>query len=266
MSSRAESPYSRLNYRRLIAWPERIEREWPFLRSQLAGSPEPSVIDLGCGTGEHVRHLASQGYRSVGLDRSEEQIAAARDYEDEFGSLGPRFVIGDLAEITHRVSERFGLALCLGNVLPHLEDDVLERVLKETLEVLLPGGRLVVQLLNYERIFEKGIRHLPLNFRGDPAEDGEIVFLRLLRRDNSGDDRHIWFYPTTLTLRPGDDRPVEVEAAREVKLRAWRRKDLKAQLIEGGFEVEATHGDMLGGPYDPESSPDLVLVAVRRAP
>ena len=270
MSSRVDSPYSRLNYRRLIAWHKRIEREWPFLKAAVDGSPARSVIDLGCGTGEHMRHLASQGYRAVGIDRSKEQIESARDYEGEFGQCGPTFVLGDMSETTHHVAERFGLALCLGNVLPHLEDADLARVLAETAKVLLPGGRLLLQILNYERLLGQGIRHLPVNFRDDPAGAGEIVFLRLLHRDgdgdDAGDDRHILFYPTTLTLRPGSDRPVEIETTKEVRLRAWRREELVPLLSAAGFEIRSTHGDMVGGPYEPERSSDLVLLAAKDAP
>ncbi|MCP4204639.1 MAG: methyltransferase domain-containing protein [bacterium] len=260
MHSRADSPYSRLNYRRLIAWPERIRREWPFLENEIGRSPERSVIDLGSGTGEHARHLASEGVRSLGVDRNEAQISKAREFENEFKD-GPTFIEGNLTEVGRLTDERFGLAMCLGNVLPHLDDDALAETLHQTASVLLPHGRLLIQLLNYERIVSRGIRHLPVNFREDPEGPGEIVFLRLLRAD--GDDRYVWFYPTTFTLEPGSDRPVEVEAAKEVRLRAWKRAELERILPENGFEIAARYGDMTGGAYDAEESADLVLAAVR---
>lgn len=262
MPSRGDNPYSRLNYRRLIAWPERIRREWPFLEREIGRAPEPSVLDLGCGTGEHSRHLASHDIRTVGVDRSTDQIARARDFENEF-STGPVFLEGDLTAMSRLTSERFGLALCLGNVLPHLEDADLEAVLGELHEVLLPKGRLVVQLLNYERIFSKRIRHLPINLRENPETQGEIAFVRLLRGDPE-DDRYIFFYPVTLAIHPGAEQPVELEAAKEVRLRAWKRAELEAVLAVRGFELDTLYGDMTGGVYDPETSPDLVVSAVRR--
>ena len=51
--NRPDDEYSRVNYRRLIAWKKRIVREAPFLRSLLGRAPDRSVIDLGCETGEH---------------------------------------------------------------------------------------------------------------------------------------------------------------------------------------------------------------------
>ncbi|MDH3402449.1 MAG: class I SAM-dependent methyltransferase [Acidobacteriota bacterium] len=263
MGARESDPYRRLSYRRLIAWPERIAREWPFLEGELRRAPAPSVLDLGSGTGEHARHLAARGYRAVGVDRSEEQVAAARDYEDESPPHGPRFLRGDLDALDLLTTERFGAALCLGNVLPHLEDEALAATLRGLARRLLPAGRLVIQLVNYQRIFARGVRHLPLSFRADPApggraEDGEIVFLRLLRPDG---ERHVRFYPSTLALHPGAEPPLTVESSREVRLRAWRRPEVEAALAAAGFRLAATYGDMEAGPYDAEESMDLVVVA-----
>ena len=52
--------YSRVDYRRVIAWEARIRREGPFLLRLLADAPDDSVLDLGCGTGEHVAFFAEQ--------------------------------------------------------------------------------------------------------------------------------------------------------------------------------------------------------------
>jgi hypothetical protein len=120
----------------------------------------------------------------------------------------------------------------------------------------------LIQLLNYERIFAQGIRNLPLNFRETPDKNGEIVFVRLLRVDEA-DDRHIWFYPTTLALHPKAGQPVVVEATKEVRLRAWNRPELETLLPNNGFEITELYGDMTGGDYDSVGSSDLVLSAVK---
>lgn len=256
-----DSPYSRLNYRRLIAWPSRIEREWPFLEKTLAEAPAKTVIDLGCGTGEHVRHLASRGFRCVGIDRSEEQIAAAKDYENEFGEHGPEFLLGEISDLPRLTEENFGAALCLGNVAPHLEDREMALALEALARRVLPGGRLVLQLINYERVFAQKIRSLPINLRDDPeSPSGEIAFVRLMTPDG---ERHVRFYPMTLALRPDEELPIELRAAREVRLRAWRRVEMATALDSAGFRVESIYGDMVGGPYEAESSADLVVVATR---
>jgi SAM-dependent methyltransferase len=255
---RNEDPYHRVDYRRMVAWPARIEREAPFLRTALAAAPEASALDLGCGTGEHADFLAAEGFRTLGIDRSEAQIAKAREYEGRRGETGPRFLQGDFKSLAKHTRERFGAAIWLGNGLPHLEDDELETTLAELSARLLPGGVLLFQLLNYERIRRLEIRHLPLNFRDDPSEPGEIVFLRVMTLDGP---RHVRFNPLSLALRPGGDPPAELKSANEVRLRTWTRPELEAILEAAGFQVRAVHGDMTGGDYEPEVSSDLVMVA-----
>ncbi|MBI4880831.1 MAG: class I SAM-dependent methyltransferase [Planctomycetes bacterium] len=257
-----DDPFRRLNYRRLIAWPERIEREWPFLESLLREAPERSVIDLGCGTGEHCTFLAAKGAFAAGIDRSAPQIEKAREYEGAHGECGPRFYLGEIARLPDLCARRFGMAICLGNVLPYFEDEALRDALTAVASRLLPGGRLVVQVLNYRRILDQDVRHLPLNFRPDPEEEGgEIVWVRIMSKAQEG---HVRFFPTTLRVRAGREPPVEIHAAREVVLRAWLWPELERLLGETGFGAFQLFGDMRRAPFDPQRSQDLIFTAAAR--
>lgn len=259
MASR--DPYSRVEYRRLIAWPQRIEREWPLLARVLGSGPSRRVLDLGCGPGEHARRLAAEGFEVVGLDASEAMLEQARA---EPVPPNLRFVLGDLRDVATAAEGAFGGALCLGNTLPHLlARDDLRRLAQGLRERLLPGAPLLLQVLNYDRIFATGERALPVNFRPDPAEGdqpagGEIAFVRLMTPQADGT---VLFYPMTLRLRPGEDPPVELKHAREVKLRGWRRAELEEILAEAGFADREALGSFDGGPWDPLASRDLILVA-----
>ena len=249
-----DDPYSRVEYRRLIAWPQRIEREWPFLERILATAPSRRVLDLGCGTGEHARRLAAAGFEAVGVDASESMLEKARE-EPLPDNL--RFVLGDMRDLGSAVEGSFGGALCLGNALPHLlTDDDLRRFATGLRERLLPEAPLILQILNYDRIFAANERSLPLNFRPDP--DGEIVFLRLMTPQPDGT---LLFYPTTLLLRPGHEPAVEVKHTREVHLRGWKRGEVEAALEQAGFTEREAYSGFDGGAWDAEASRDLLLVA-----
>jgi len=254
-----QDPYARLQYRRLFAWPERIRREAPFLESVAARGPELSVLDLGCGTGEHARWFASRGYRVLGVDLSEAQLEVARDAEPV---PGLRFASVDLTQIEAVVVDRFGTAVCLGNTLVHvLEQADLDAACRGVFSRLLDGGSWLVQVLNYERIFARGERVLPVNLQEQGGET--LVFLRLLRPLGGG---LVQFFPTTLRLRPDAEPPLEIVASRAVTLRGWTRSELEPALRRAGFTDITFHGDMQGGPFLPEASADLVLVARRTAP
>ena len=254
----SDDRYSRADYRRLIAWSARIERERPFLLQLLRCSPEPSVVDLGCGSGEHTAFFSQEGARAVGVDRSEAMLASARDHEARGEG---RFVLGNVAQARNALGNEapFGLAICLGNTLPHLlEDEDLEAFVASLCEVLLPGGLFLLQTLNYRRIIDQQIRYLPVNVREGEADE-EIVFLRLMK---SVSERRILFFPTTLALSVDADAPVSVNRSRRVELRPWTSEDVVNALEPRGFKVEL-FGDMKGGPFDTQSSHDLIVVATR---
>jgi SAM-dependent methyltransferase len=254
-----DDPWSRVDYRRLIAWPERIEREWPFLEQMLRGAPSTTLVDLGCGTGEHSRFLASKGFTVVGVDASEAMLRTATDQP-----LPPNltFVRGDIADIgTLLGGSRAGAAVCLGNTLPHLHDAALARFADGLAHALEPGAPLVVQILNYERIRAQKLRHLPLNVRPPADGDaGDTIFLRLM---DLRDDGTVMFSPTTLRYRPDGDPPVEVMSTRTVHLRTWTRADVRERFGAAGFTGFAAYGGFDGSDYAERASADLVAVLHR---
>jgi SAM-dependent methyltransferase len=250
----AGDPYSRVDYRRLIAWPRRLRAEGPFLRKVLAKAPERSVLDLGCGTGEHSRFYHSEGYTVLGVDRSESMIEKATDTPCP---PGLRFILGDLVDLETIVEGSFGAAVSLGNTLVHLTDeDQMMKGLRGVIHRLVPGGIFLFQFLNYERIFEKGIRHLPLNFRQSGEE--EIIFLRLMEHLEGG---RVRFCPVTLSYRRDAEPPVEMVRSQSVEIRGWKRAEMRGFLDAAGFRDITVHGNMQGGFYDPMESMDLVMIA-----
>lgn len=255
MSSGSDK-YSRIEYRRLIAWPRRIEREAPLLEKVLSTGPSRRLLDVGCGTGEHSRFLVSRGYEVVGVDSSPSMLAAAREQPLE---PGLEFVEGDIRQLATTVEGRFGGAICLGNTLPHLEgEDDLEALLAGLRARLQASAPLVLQLLNYERIFQRGERHLPLNFR--PDEKGEIVFLRLMQLEDNGE---VLFFPSTLELDPEADPPLTIKTSKKVRLRGWRVGELEAALDRSGFRKRLRFGAFDESRFEPAESRDLIIVARR---
>lgn len=259
-----ERLFSRTEYRRVIAWPERIRREAPFLDEVLSAAPRRTLLDVGCGTGEHARHFAEGGWDVVGVDLSEKMVEDAQDHAGATEAGGTaRFELRDAADAGSLPEAPFGAAICLGNGFAFLEDeDALGRFLSGVAAALLPGAPFLVQLLNYERILDGGVRALGVNVRPLPEDegDGEIVFLRVFR---PRDDGSLGFFPITLTLTPGADPPVQVRSAREGTHHPWRRSALETAFAEHGFADVRVLGGMAHVPYEPRESNDLVLLARR---
>ena len=262
------------DYRSLIDWAPRLRREAPFLTESLGPPQGGTIIDLGCGTGEHARWLASVGWYAIGGDSSPNQIEAARAYEGEFGERGPYFRCADMADLGEvcdwiqsdsplpagalQGDRRFAGALCVGNVLPYFEEEELAARLSVLARHLVPGAPLLVQILNYQRIRAKGVRSLPLNVRPDPDDpSGEIVWLRLLSIE---DEEHLCFVPATLQYRPHEEKPLVIRSARRIRVRSWTAPELEALARSAGFGEFTRYGGMSRCEFVEEESHDLVFV------
>lgn len=248
--------YGRIAYRGLIAWPERLQREAPLFLRVLEAGPSRRVLDLGCGSGEHCRFLAAQGFELTGLDASPSQLEAARSADP-----GGRYQLADLAALPGNIEGAQGGALCLGNTLPHLcEEAQVLAFFTGLAGLLLPGAPLLLQLLNYDRLLDRGERAFPVTLRPTEGEAAETVFLRLMTHHGEG---RLSFTPATLRYRPGSEAPLELMAAHTVPLRGWRRAQVEALLEGGGFRVREVLGAMTGEAWGP-GSPDLVVISERR--
>lgn len=252
-------PFERVNYRRFVAWSQRIEREAHLLKSVLEKAPSMRVLDLGCGTGEHTRFLNSLGCEVIGVDQSESMVRKAKE---ETVPEGVAFLLGDIRELPSLVTSRFGMAIALGNTLTGLvEDEDLKTFLSGLRAVTEPGALFLFQILNYKRIFSRGIRFLPPNLV-DSDDGTTTVFLRLMNQLPEG---RVEFCPSTLRYDSASDPPLTVTQSQVITLRAWYEEELREQLANSGFETSSVFGDMSEGPFVSDESHDLVILARRLA-
>ena len=253
--SSGEDAYGRIAYRGLIAWPERLEREGPLLQRLLGAAPSRRLLDLGCGSGEHTRYLKGLGFDVTGVDSSLAQLASARALDPE-----GRYVEAGLTSLAECIEAGQGGAICLGNTLPHLcEAAEVSAFFAGLAGRLLPGAPFLLQLLNYDRILDRGERAFPVVLRPGEGDGDEVVFLRLMTHHGDG---RLTFTPATLRYRPEAREPLELITAQTVSLHGWRRAEIEALLKEAGFQVREVLGTMTGEAWSAGSS-DLVVVAVR---
>jgi len=238
------------DYDRFVNWIGRLAHELPFLERLLAGHGVVRVLDAACGTGHHAIALAKQGYQVVGADLSAAMIeqarrnAAAAGVEVSFAAAG----FGGLAAL----GQSFDAVLCLGNSLPHLlTEETLAEALSDFAAVLHPGGLVVIQNRNFDRVWRRRERFMgPQSCR---AGEQEWVFVRFYD-----------FHDETITFnmirlrRDGETWTQDVEST---ELRPIFRDDLAAALPRAGFFQAAFHGGYDGSLFDPAHSNDLIAVA-----
>ncbi|MGA9754625.1 MAG: class I SAM-dependent methyltransferase [Desulfobaccales bacterium] len=108
-----------------------------------------SILDLGCGTGNHAFPLARRGYRVTGVDRSLEMLAGARQKAEFFpkGPSGhlPAFHQGDVR--TFALGRKFDAVLMMFAVLSYqLSNEEVLAALAGVRRHLCPGGLFVADV------------------------------------------------------------------------------------------------------------------------
>ncbi len=119
--------------------PWEIGRPQPaFLDLARSGALTGSVLDVGCGTGEHALMAAELGLESTGIDFSPRAIRLAEEKARE-RRLDPRFLVADALELGSS-GDRYDTVLDCG--LFHVFDDRdRERFVRSLGSTVEPDGR-----------------------------------------------------------------------------------------------------------------------------
>lgn len=239
------------DYDRFVDWPARLAHELPFLEQLFQAYKVRTVLDAACGTGQHALELARHGYRTTGADLSAGMIDHARQLAAE-SRLDVPFVEAGLGQLALAFSKPFDALLCLGNSLPHLLSEAeVQAALADFAAVLRPGGLLIVQNRNYDRVWAQRERFMPLQTHREGER--EWLFLRFM-------DYHehtLTFNIVTLT-REGSVWHYRVGST---DLRPILQAELAGWLSAAGFEDIVFFGGYDGAPFDAQSSRDQIVVA-----
>jgi len=109
-----------------------------FLALAEAGAIRGRVLDVGCGTGEHVLMAAGLGLDATGVDLASAALHIAEEKARDRG-LGARFLLWDALHLAD-LGERFDTVLDCG--LFHIFNDDDRAAFVDSLRsVVVPGGR-----------------------------------------------------------------------------------------------------------------------------
>lgn len=122
--------------------------------------PGGTILDAGCGTGEHTCRIASRGYHCVGVDISQPALVQAATRAGTMGlHSNTTFIRSGLEDLT-ALDQQFDGIHCRG-VLMHIPRFL--DALGELCRVLKPGGRILLTENNHRSIeaaLVRGIRRL----------------------------------------------------------------------------------------------------------
>ncbi|MGV8096862.1 MAG: class I SAM-dependent methyltransferase [Mangrovibacterium sp.] len=218
-----------------------------FIKAELGSLDELYFLDVGCSTGKLADELCRQGALGVGIDLNEDMI---REAKEKYSSVSLNFRKMDMLQIDRAFPDRyFDTVICFGNTLVHL-DSLFEvrKFLSHTAKLLKPGGKLLMQILNYDYILDRQISELPL------IETGRIQFIRHYTLPNAGQQKIE--FRTILT-----DKYSQEILENRIPLLPIRKKELEKNLIMGGFKQICFYANFAREPYTGDHLP-LIVVAV----
>lgn len=203
--------------------------------------PQPSdVMDLACGKGRHARYVHSLGHRVLGVDLSENSIAAASGFVRE----GLTFRCGDMRQ--PQGNEEFDLVLNLFTSFGYFENEEDNlRVLRAIHTALKPGGLLLLDFMNTNRVIrelipENEVRRGEITFHlSRKLEDGCIV--KTIRFEDNG--RQQQFFE---------------------RVQALSRQDFLRYFVKSGLELVLLSGNYALEPFVEDSS-DRMIFLVRKS-
>ena len=206
------------------------EKRADFLEKlfQKSHIPVKTVLDLACGTGTMTWILTGRGYELIGVDASEEMLAAAMGKSGSVEGVAPIFLHQSMPKLD--LYGTVDAAICCLDSLNYLTDpkDV-QRTFDRLRLFIAPGGVLVFDINTVEKLSALD-GHVFL----DETEDTYCVWRPEFRRG-------ICTYYMDLFQRQDDGGWArEFEMHRE---RAYTVEELTAWLEAAGFGEIRTYGD-----------------------
>ncbi|HSN68517.1 MAG TPA: class I SAM-dependent methyltransferase [Thermoanaerobaculia bacterium] len=153
-------------------------REVSSLVEAIAGYFHPrgkTVVDVGCGSGETARWLASRGARAIGIDRAEVLATAVAPPARDEG------FIASTGELLPIASSRADVVLYVAS-LHHIPPARMDEALCECRRVLGEGGRAIV----IEPLFRRGSYAEITRLVEDEREVQRLAYAAVLRAATDG--------------------------------------------------------------------------------
>lgn len=214
-----------------------------FVKNKLGFLHRKHILDIGCATGELAVQLAAGGAEVTGIDLNEDLIQQAISTKKHNDLT---FQQGNMLELDQDFKpQQFDAVLCFGNTLVHLNSTALILcMLKGACVVLKPGGKLLIQLLNYDYICGEGVETLPVI---------ETEKIRFIRRYQFSNDSDLVGFQTNLEIK-ANNRVV----SNETSLLALKSTKLITLLEESGFRNIQLYANFKQEPFGGKHIPLVV--------
>jgi len=217
------------------------------------------VLELGCGSGRVLLHLAREGFAVTGVDSSPAMLSLARRRLDRQPSIAGKITLREESFTRLRLGDAFPLVILPFNTFSHMTEDEDVRAALDTVTAhLSPGGAAVLALPNPVPLFGEPEEALVLERTFQDAERGvTIQQFSSLRVDRVGQLGHVtWIYDETAASGAVTRTTVPMT------LRYFFPNELAVLFERSGLRLAHLWGDYRRSQFE-DDSPELIAFGRR---
>jgi ubiquinone/menaquinone biosynthesis C-methylase UbiE len=226
-----------------------IGHDIALIRSLLHGITQPSILDLGCGTGEHLSILKKLGIKCVGIDNSKEMLKVAL----ERNPSGIEFVNSDFKHFDYY--NQFDAVLCLfGSMVYLLHDTDIDNFFWNTWRALKPGGFGIFELWHskpVKKIGNKPLSHISRTKYNDAIIERERGFT-ILNEANRTIVQVDYLYKVISYESSGTYSDSHI-------MRAFTLDEITTFIKSNGFELQSVYANSLKEKFSENSNKMLII-------
>jgi glycine/sarcosine N-methyltransferase len=127
------------------------------------------AADLGCGVGLDSLALAIDGHKVTAFDISQKMIAETKRNAIKY-NVDITTHVHSFKSIPKLFNQKFNSVISVGNTIAHVNSKQLNAAIKKIYDILLPGGKIFLHILNYPLIKKENKR-----INNIANRDGKII-------------------------------------------------------------------------------------------
>lgn len=205
-----------------------------------------SILDVGTSTGSYAVSLAQEGCNVTAIDLNEIMLQKCQQKAKE-ADVNLKTLKLDMKNLVEKLKQKFNGIICIGNTLVHLSSlKEISQAITQMYQLLKPTGKLIIQIVNYDRILEKKIKELP-------RIEKEKMNLEFIRKYEFVTETQINF-ETTLKVK-------DKEIKNSIPLYPLTSAKLINIIEEIGFDNYNLYGGFDFSDYKKQESSPIVAVA-----
>lgn len=202
------------------------------------------VLDAACGSGSQLLCFAKRGIACSGFDADGDMVTLAKKKLSGYEDIS--LAKGTFDQMRELYTPGFDLIMNIGNSLVHVPKDEARDFIRDAKDMLNRDGILLIQILNYDRIFEENIEELPLI----SVSAHDLSF----KRSYTFTSNEKVIFKTTIDI-PSQG----ITISNSLPLYPIKNKALTGMISDNGMTIIGTYHGFAGSKFSPDSDALVVL-------